>query len=58
MSSIDYKQKYLKYKNKYLELKALQEFEPQTGGFVYAPGKYLFLFLKTNLNLTHKHQMN
>ena len=42
MSSIDYKQKYLKYKNKYLELKALQEFEPQTGGFVYAPGKYLF----------------
>jgi hypothetical protein len=42
MSSIDYKQKYLKYKNKYLELKSQQELEPQTGGFVYAPGKYLF----------------
>lgn len=42
MDSIDYKQKYLKYKNKYLELKAQQELEPQTGGFVYAPGKYLF----------------
>lgn len=46
MSSIDYKQKYLKYKNKYLELKAQQELETrtqtQTGGFVYTPGKYLF----------------
>ena len=42
MDSIDYKQKYLKYKNKYLELKEQQQLESQTGGFVYAPGKYLF----------------
>jgi len=42
MNSIDYQQKYLKYKNKYLELKAQQELEHLTGGFVYAPGKYLF----------------
>ena len=48
MDSIDYKQKYLKYKNKYLELKTQQEMLNQqellnqTGGFVYAPGKYLF----------------
>lgn len=42
MDTIDYNQKYLKYKKKYLELKAQQESLNQTGGFVYTPGKYLF----------------
>lgn len=50
MSSIDYKQKYLKYKNKYLELKTQQELKPQTGGFVYAPGKYLFFIPENKSN--------
>jgi len=50
MSSIDYKQKYLKYKNKYLELKALDDsskLNNQTGGFAYAPGEYVF-FIPAN----------
>ena len=44
MNSVDYKQKYLKYKNKYLELKALEEskLNLQTGGVVYTPGEYVF----------------
>ena len=63
MSTIDYKQKYLKYKNKYLELKSLQESEsqktqtpqtPQTGGFVYAPGKYLFFIPQNKKNFDTK----
>jgi hypothetical protein len=50
MSSIDYKQKYIKYKNKYIELKALEELNKlnqQTGGFAYAPGEYVF-FIPAN----------
>ena len=44
MNSVDYKQKYLKYKNKYLELKALEEskLNLQTGGVIYKPGDYVF----------------
>lgn len=34
---MNYKQKYIKYKNKYLELKSLQ-----TGGFLYSSGQYIF----------------
>lgn len=55
MSSIDYNQKYLKYKNKYFELKEQDRlkklntdvFNQQTGGFAYAPGEYVF-FIPTN----------
>jgi hypothetical protein len=50
MNSNDYKQKYLKYKNKYLELKALEKsnkINQQTGGFAYAPGEYVF-FIPAN----------
>jgi len=50
MNTIDYKQKYLKYKNKYLELKAIEKsakLDSQTGGFAYAPGEYVF-FIPAN----------
>jgi len=40
----DYK-KYLKYKNKYFELK--NKLNEQTGGYSYAPGNYVF-FLQEN----------
>jgi len=50
MNQIDYKQKYLKYKNKYLELKA-QEQQIQTGGFMYAPGEYIFFIPESKKQL-------
>jgi hypothetical protein len=53
MSSVDYKQKYLKYKNKYMELKAQanaqqkqNQLQSQTGGFAYSPGEYVFFIPK------------
>jgi hypothetical protein len=42
MNSIDYKQKYLKYKNKYLELKDIEKQKVLSGGFMYVPGEYVF----------------
>jgi gamma-glutamylcyclotransferase (GGCT)/AIG2-like uncharacterized protein YtfP len=42
MNSIDYKQKYLKYKNKYLELKDIEKQKVLSGGFMYASGEYVF----------------
>lgn len=54
MNSVDYKQKYLKYKNKYLELKALeqkiQSDKIQSGGFMYAPGEYIFFIPERTSN--------
>jgi hypothetical protein len=53
MTSIDYKQKYLKYKNKYIELKALEELtqlNEQTGGFAYTPGEYVFFIPESKAN--------
>jgi hypothetical protein len=54
MNSVDYKQKYLKYKNKYLELKALEEskLNLQTGGVVYSPGDYVFFIPEDKQSLT------
>lgn len=45
MNSSDYKQKYIKYKNKYLELKASEEQKQkqiQSGGYMYSSGEYIF----------------
>lgn len=42
MNSKNYREKYLKYKKKYIELKAQHELNMQEGGNVYAPGNYLF----------------
>ena len=54
MSETDYKQKYLKYKNKYIVLKKLelqnQQKQLQTGGYAYNYGKYLF-FIPKNYSL-------
>lgn len=47
MDTISYKEKYLKYKNKYMVLKSMQEHKKQSGGFMYAPGEYIF-FIPNN----------
>lgn len=50
MNAVDYKEKYLKYKNKYIELKTQQE-QKNIGGFMYAPGEYIFFIPESKKQL-------
>ena len=58
MNSIDYKQKYLKYKNKYLELKTQKKLDNQSGGFMYAPGNYVFFIPFNRANFDDDDELN
>ena len=52
MYNIDYEEKYLKYKNKYIELKKTMDNKSQVGGKYYAKGTFVFFLTENQVNPT------